>query len=102
MKINQNGLPPNTEANSSKKSAINRATAVDQASQESPPTRSHDSVQLSDEARALQKAQNSISNASQPFQHAKVDALKTAIDNGSYDINAERIADSLLADEQLF
>lgn len=56
-----------------------------------------DSVRLSGEGVSLQSLQRQ--DAGTPFDAAKVAALRAAIDDGSYTVDARAIAQRLLADE---
>ena len=55
-----------------------------------------ESVSLSGTSSKMQALETSI-NQSSGFDAAKVEAIKQAISQGSYSINPEKIADSLLA-----
>ncbi len=58
-----------------------------------------DRVSLTDSARQLQALENQV--ASQPVVDSqRVDAVRQAIADGSFDINADRIADKLISIEQ--
>lgn len=62
----------------------------------SPAKTGLDSVSLSGTSSQMQALETSI-NQSSGFDAAKVEAIKKAISEGSYSINPEKIADSLLA-----
>ncbi len=53
-------------------------------------------VELTSEAKNLQRVQASLSEVSD-VNHAKVASLKQAISEGRYQIDAERLADNMLA-----
>lgn len=55
-----------------------------------------DSVTLTESARQLQKLSETIA-ATPVVDNVRVEAVKTAISQGSYEVNAERVADKLLA-----
>ena len=57
-----------------------------------------DSVQISDQAQNLKRLEDSIS-AAPAVDDDKVSALRAAIAEGSYKINAEKIAEKILASE---
>ena len=57
-----------------------------------------DSVQISDEAQKLKRLEDSIS-AAPTVDEDKVSALRAAIADGSYKINADKIAEKILASE---
>ena len=52
-----------------------------------------DSVQISAEAMALQKSRPTVESS---VDRAKVERLKAAIDSGSYQVNAERLAGKMM------
>lgn len=57
-----------------------------------------DSVQLSDQAQSMQRLEENIAKAPS-VNEDRVAALKAAIADGSYQINAERLADKILTSE---
>ena len=58
-----------------------------------------DTVTLTDSARSLQKIEEAVAKA--PVVDAsKVAAVKQAVDSGTYQINADRVADKLLQFER--
>ena len=62
---------------------------------------SEDRVQLTDKASELRALSESLA-ASEEFDSSRVEALKQAIADGSYQVDAGRIAEKLLAiDKQL-
>lgn len=58
-----------------------------------------DSVQLTDSARALQRSEQAGANGA-PVDAARVERLRQAVADGSYQVDATRIAGKLLALEQ--
>ncbi|MBY8161596.1 flagellar biosynthesis anti-sigma factor FlgM [Vibrio fluvialis] len=59
----------------------------------------HDAVSLSSQSRALGEMHNEM--ASKPsFDSAKVDAIKEAIANGSYVVDADKLADNMIKFEK--
>jgi negative regulator of flagellin synthesis FlgM len=58
-----------------------------------------DTVRLSDTAQALQRSTNTQSNAD--VDTDKIDRIKAAIDDGSYRIDNERIAERMLQFDKL-
>ncbi|HCO44359.1 MAG TPA: flagellar biosynthesis anti-sigma factor FlgM [Gammaproteobacteria bacterium] len=64
------------------------------------PGRGDESVNLTDSARQLHDLQGAVAGTP-AVDHARVTALRTAIANGSYQIDAQRIADGLLAQEHV-
>lgn len=61
----------------------------------------HDSVLLSPEAQALKRLEAQI-NASPDIDLGRVAAIKRAIAEGSFEINVERIAERMLAQDDFF
>jgi len=60
-----------------------------------------DEVKLSSNALQLQEAQRRL--AQQPeVDQARVAAIRAALSEGTYQVNAERVADGILAQERLF
>ncbi|BFM11814.1 flagellar biosynthesis anti-sigma factor FlgM [Simiduia litorea] len=57
-----------------------------------------DSVQLSDQAQSLKRLEDNIASAP-AVNDDKVATLRAAIADGSYQINAERIAEKMLTSE---
>lgn len=66
----------------------------------SSPT-SSDSVSLSSEGQTMAKVATELSNTPD-VDSAKVAQLKAAIENGSYSVNAEQIAESMLEQDEMF
>lgn len=72
------------------------ATAADAAPASTPavpPRAGEDTVQLSDMARGLTREPE--------FDRAKVDAIRTALQQGQYPLDSRRIAESFLAIERM-
>lgn len=70
----------------------------------SPPAQdasaqSGDSVSLSDKAQTLARLEAAVAE-SPDTNEAKVAAIKSAVDNGTYEINARSIADKMLEQDQ--
>lgn len=59
-----------------------------------------DRLQLSGEASGLISAQREIASAEPNLDQVKIDALRAAIANGTYQINPQEIASRLLALER--
>jgi len=55
-----------------------------------------DNIRLSQEARLMQKASQVIAQAPDVRQE-KVDPLKEAVDQGSYPVDAKKVANSMIA-----
>lgn len=67
--------------------------------QSSQPAQTGDTVELTSSARLLQRLDQTLATASE-IDSAKVDAVKTAIANGEYEVDAEKIADALLRSDK--
>ena len=63
-------------------------------------TAAADNLALTDSARAMQEAASAQASASPSFDAAKVASVRAAIANGSYSVDAGRIADKLVAMER--
>lgn len=73
-----------------------------QASRTSAGGSAAETVQLSDEARSIAELEAAAKNAS-GVDSAKVASAKQAIESGSYELNAERLAGKLLGlDSELY
>ncbi len=91
MKINDSKKSPSlplgqTQANTGKK--------VDKA--EAAPTSAAGTIKSSPMSAQLQALQGSMA-AGEVFDAGKVDAIKTAIAEGKFKVDAEKVADGLLA-----
>ena len=97
--ITNNGLPKLPQAGSGTGSGTSaNAAAAPEASVAAP--RNADQLKLTDSARALQEVAR-LGDAS-PIDAKRVDQVRQAIADGSYKIDAGKIADRLLAmDQQL-
>lgn len=56
---------------------------------------SPDRIDVSEKAKVLQKAKNAV-DASPDVREEKVSSLKKAIDEGSYNVSSEEVAESLI------
>jgi negative regulator of flagellin synthesis FlgM len=59
------------------------------------------SVSISPEAKLLERLENRLSRSSS-FDKAKVAAIKTAIEEGRYQINVEKLAEKIIEHEFFF
>lgn len=59
-----------------------------------------DSVTLTPQAQRLSQVQQSLSNAPAPDNSARLEALKKAINEGSYQVDSDRLAASISNFEQ--
>ncbi len=86
----------NTSAGSSKvKAPASPSTEANSPS----PTNSDDSVSLSNKAQAMARLEAAVAEAPETNE-TKVAAIKQAVDNGSYEINAQSIANKMLEQDQ--
>lgn len=94
--ISNNNLPKLPQANSTQGNASSQASAgagsADAVGKGAGPA---DKVNLTDSARALQEA--SRAGDSSPIDTAKVERVRQALAAGTYQVNPERIADSLIS-----
>lgn len=60
-----------------------------------------DTVQLSDQAQELNRIQQSLKSFPD-VDNAKVEAIRAQIASGSYQVNAEQLADKIIADDANF
>jgi negative regulator of flagellin synthesis FlgM len=86
------------------KGANSATAAADKASSEAsaataPGAQSADQVTLTDSARSLQKAEEAVAKTP-VVDAAKVAAVKQAVNSGTYQIDAGRVADKLLQFER--
>jgi negative regulator of flagellin synthesis FlgM len=94
--ISNNNLPKLPQANSTQGNASSQASAsAGGAGAVGNAAATVDKVNLTDSARALQEA--SRAGDSSPIDTAKVERVRQALASGSYQVNPERIADSMLS-----
>jgi negative regulator of flagellin synthesis FlgM len=87
--------------NATRASALGETTATPARTAKQAPSpqgrgAAQDSVQLSSVSTQIQALETSVAESS-GFDAAKVEAIKLAISEGRYTINAEAIADKLIA-----
>ncbi len=99
MVINTNNDLTSNNTSSSRQKAGNVNATADKAASTTNSSASDsssvDSVQLSVESQLLKRLEAKIQQAPE-IDTPKVEAIKTAISNGEYTINVERIAEKLL------
>lgn len=101
MAIELNGLSSNqTTAARSKTADQSNAVATKNGKPNAAPTQA-DTVRLSDAVQAIQSANRQIDDTSD-FNAERVAEIKSAMADGSFSINAERVADKMLQFEKLF
>lgn len=96
MLINNNGLNSN---NLNSNQVKNTAEASGNAAKATTNTDT-DSVKLSADAQQLASLETAVTNASD-IDSSRVDAIRQAIESGSYSIDAEGIANKLLDSDAL-
>jgi negative regulator of flagellin synthesis FlgM len=90
--ISPNGLPVLPQATSN--TGNNGSQTASTTSSSSTPLQANDSVQLTDSARALQQASSSA-DAQSPVNSERVEQIRKSLADGSYRIDAGKIADKL-------
>ena len=93
--ISNNGLPGFNPATGSSKGSSSAATPAAPAGPSSAASAADDQLKLTDSARALQQAARSDQGASVDTQ--KVERIRQSLADGSYQINAGKIADNMTA-----
>jgi negative regulator of flagellin synthesis FlgM len=73
-----------------------QAGAVGSRPQKTEATQTADNIVVSQKARLMQKASQVIAETPDVRQD-KVDPLKEAVDSGSYPVNAQKVANSMIA-----
>lgn len=96
--ISNNGLPGFTQATGSSKGSSNTATPAASAGPSGTAAAADDQLKLTDSARALQQAARPNEGATVDTQ--KVERIRQSLADGSYQINAGKIADSMTAMNQ--
>ena len=104
MSMEINGLNTSHAGSSKAKSAGQTSKAEgdskpDQASSTSAPNK--ETVVISAEAKSLSKLSTEV-NTEAPIDQAKVDAIKAAINDGSFKPNVESIANKLVDTDDFF
>ena len=98
--IANNGLPKLPQAPSGQGSASTPSVGATSSEAASTTSGSDDRVQLTDSARALQEASRTSQGAT--VDTKKVEQVRQALANGTYRVDASRIADRMLTlDSQL-
>ncbi|MFZ5452230.1 MAG: flagellar biosynthesis anti-sigma factor FlgM [Thermodesulfobacteriota bacterium] len=70
--------------------------AVDSRTKKTESIQNTDNIQLSQEARLMQKASKVIAETPDVRQE-KVEPLKEAVDQGTYPVDAQKVANSMIA-----
>lgn len=90
-----NGQTTQRSGDSGKPAASTNATERDSAQANAPAPSATDSVSLTDKAAQLQRVEASLADRPE-VDNDKVAAIRQSIENGSYKVDAGRIADKLL------
>ena len=93
---NQNNVSQSRNATESAGRGRQNANVPEEASNRS----SEDQVDLSPEVQALQSLEAQIRELPE-VDSARVEAIRNAIDNGSFEVNADRLAGKLMSLERL-
>ena len=94
MAINFNGITPNSAGTSRTKSA-EPDLSMEKNEQSSSSKVDNSVVSLSEAAKHLQKVEDEI-KAMPIVDQSKVDSIKTAIKNGEYEIDYDRLASAFM------
>lgn len=103
MTIDINGLStPKVQAPTTDDSQLKQSAEQQQSKTETGQSSTADTVSLSDNAMQLGKLDNTAVAISAPVVDAKrVEQIKQAIENGTYEVNAEKIADRVTQFESI-
>ena len=63
--------------------------------QTSPKTGGKDQVQISDQAKELQRIQ-SLASEPDPERSGRIDRIRQAIDSGTYDVSGRKVGDAII------
>lgn len=100
MSININGLSAPKVQAPTDDSQLKQAAEQQQAKTETGKSSTADTVSLSDNAMQLGKLDNT-SIAAPVVDAKRVEQIKQAIENGSYELNAEKVADRVMQFESI-
>ncbi|MDD2902934.1 MAG: flagellar biosynthesis anti-sigma factor FlgM [Syntrophales bacterium] len=73
-----------------------QTNAVETRAQKTEATQNADNIQLSQRARLMQKASKVIAETPDVRQE-RIDPLKEAVDQGSYPVDPQKVANSMIA-----
>ena len=100
MSIDINGIPPSKVPGSADDAKVKQTVEQPSAQQESGKSSATDTVSLSDNAVQLGKLENTV--VSTPVVDTqRVEEVKQAIKNGSYEADPKKIADKLMQFESI-
>jgi negative regulator of flagellin synthesis FlgM len=97
MVIDFTGLPPKSQASGTRAQTDNNRVGDQAQPQTSPASRAGSAaeVRLSEAAQALQGADKALADTPE-VNESRVQALRNAIESGSYEINYERLAQRMV------
>jgi|SRR5690554_1750887 len=95
-----NTVKTNTPSNGRASATTGGVNTAKNPAQNSPSPARGDSVALSPEAQTLGQLRQAIDNAS-GIDSERVNTIKQAIAEGRFEINPERLAEAMLAQEKL-
>ena len=87
-----------SQLSSNQSSSVKSRNEAKQENQSATPSSMDDRVTLTNAASRLQNIEQQLSNASS-IDSARVAQVQSAISNGDYNVDADRIADKMLAFE---
>lgn len=101
MALEINGL--NTNQTNTKRTRNSQQTSSEKNSTaaEKSPGKGNTTVSISAQAHSLNQIQGEVSKGS-AIDEAKVASIKAAIDDGSYQVDAQKTADNMLKMDDLF
>jgi negative regulator of flagellin synthesis FlgM len=97
MVIDFTGLPPKSQASGTRAQTSNDRVGDQAQGQSAPASKAGDAaeVKLSEAAQALQGTDKALANTPE-VNESRVQALRNAIESGSYEINYARVAQRMV------
>ncbi|MEW9625443.1 flagellar biosynthesis anti-sigma factor FlgM [Rhodanobacter geophilus] len=96
--ISNNGLPKLPQAASQPGSSATAESSATAAGSGAPAAKADDQLKLTDSAKALQQAARADNTT--PIDSQRVERVRQALANGSYKIDAGRVADRMISMER--
>lgn len=100
MKVTSNNLHPGTNIEKAQTLEKGAGANANKAERVQKDTSSTSTVEISDEARLMSRAMEAVRNAPNYTTTERVQSIKRSVQDGSYKVDAEKIADRLI-DEHL-
>jgi negative regulator of flagellin synthesis FlgM len=100
MTLEINGIPPSKAQGTTDDPQLKQAVEQPQAQQESGKSSTIDTVSLSDNAVQLGKLGESVA-ATPAVDAQRVEQVKQAIENGSYEVDPAKVAEKLMRFESM-